>query len=101
MVRDKIGSTKTKAQLQDWLQNWLIHYVDGSPDTSSDEYKASHPLADGKVELEENEENPGLLQRQVLPQAALPARRPDGLAAPRLADAEVARQLDATQQQGA
>ncbi len=25
MVRDKIGSTKTKEQLQDWLQNWLNH----------------------------------------------------------------------------
>ncbi len=59
MVRDKVGSSKTKAQLTDWLQSWLSQYVDGSPDTSSDEYKASHPLADGMVELEENEENPG------------------------------------------
>ncbi len=23
MVRDKIGSTRTKAQIQDWLQTWL------------------------------------------------------------------------------
>jgi type VI secretion system protein ImpC len=59
MVRDKIGSTKTQTQLQDWLQNWLLLYVDGSPDTSSEEYKASHPLAEGKVVLEADEENPG------------------------------------------
>jgi type VI secretion system protein ImpC len=59
MVRDKIGSTKTQSQLQDWLQNWLLLYVDGSPDTSSEEYKASHPLAEGKVVLEADEENPG------------------------------------------
>jgi len=59
MVRDKIGSSKTQSQLQEWLENWLMLYVDGSPDTSSDEYKASHPLAEGKVELEPNEENPG------------------------------------------
>ncbi len=59
MVRDKIGSTRTQSQLQDWLQNWLNLYVDGSPDTSSEEYKASHPLADGKVVLEADEENPG------------------------------------------
>ncbi len=59
MVRDKIGSTKSQSQLQDWLQNWLNLYVDGSPDTSSEEYKASHPLADGKVVLEADEENPG------------------------------------------
>ena len=59
MVRDKIGSSKSKAQLQDWLETWLMQYVDGSPDSSTDEYKATHPLADAGVELEENEENPG------------------------------------------
>jgi type VI secretion system protein ImpC len=59
MVRDKIGASMTKAQLQGWLQSWLTQYVDGSPDSSSMEYKASHPLADGSVELVENEENPG------------------------------------------
>ena len=59
MVRDKIGSTKTKAQLQSWLQNWLNNYVDGDPDNSMEEYKATHPLADGRVEIEESEDNPG------------------------------------------
>jgi len=59
MVRDKIGSTKTKEQLKNWLQSWLNMYVDGSPSSSNDEYKASHPLAEGVVDLEENEENPG------------------------------------------
>ena len=59
MVRDKIGSTKTKSQLKEWLETWLSLYVDGSPGTSSDEYKASHPLSEGLIELEEDEENPG------------------------------------------
>jgi len=59
MVRDKVGSTKTQGQLTDWLQNWLNLYVDSSPDNSTEEYKAMHPLAEGKVELEANEENPG------------------------------------------
>jgi type VI secretion system protein ImpC len=59
MVRDKVGSTRTKKQLQDWLQTWLYQYVDGSPDSSSEEWKATHPLAEGRVDLEENEENPG------------------------------------------
>lgn len=59
MVRDKIGSTKTKAQLAGWLDSWLGQYIDGSPDSSTDEYKALHPLAAGSVEIEENEENPG------------------------------------------
>ncbi len=59
MVRDKVGATKTKKQLKEWLETWLSRYVDGTPDSSSEEYKATHPLADGAVEVEENEENPG------------------------------------------
>ena len=59
MVRDKIGSSMTKSQLQGWLQSWLNRFVDGSPNSSSDEYKASHPLAEGRVVVEEDESNPG------------------------------------------
>jgi type VI secretion system protein ImpC len=59
MVRDKIGASMSKDQLQSWLQTWLFNYVDGSPNSSALEYKATHPLADGRVEVEENEENPG------------------------------------------
>jgi type VI secretion system protein ImpC len=59
MVRDKVGSSKTQGQLQAWLQNWLNLYVDGSPENSTEDYKATHPLAAGRVELEANEENPG------------------------------------------
>jgi type VI secretion system protein ImpC len=59
MVRDKIGASMSKEQLQTWLQTWLMSYVDGSPSSSSMHFKATHPLADGRVELEENEENPG------------------------------------------
>ena len=59
MVRDKIGAQMSKSQVESWLQSWLFNYVDGSPDSSPLEYKATHPLADGKVEVTENEENPG------------------------------------------
>ena len=59
MVRDKVGSAMTKSQLQAWLQAWLNLYVDSSPDSSTLEYKATHPLAEGMVIVEENEENPG------------------------------------------
>ena len=44
MVRDKIGSTMTQAQLQSWLLDWLSNFIDGSPSTSSEEWKAAHPL---------------------------------------------------------
>ena len=59
MVRDKVGSTMTQGQLQNWLQSWLNQYVDTSPETSSDELKATRPLAQGAVEVAANEENPG------------------------------------------
>ncbi len=59
MVRDKIGSSMSKTQLETWLGQWLMNYIDYTPDMSNDEYKASHPLAEGKVVIEENEENPG------------------------------------------
>lgn len=59
MVRDKLGASMSKAQLASWLQSWLYQYIDASPDTSSEEWKATHPLSEGRVDLEENEENPG------------------------------------------
>jgi len=57
MVRDKIGSTMSKEQLQDWLTSWIGQYV--GPTDASEEYKASHPLSEAAVVLEANEENPG------------------------------------------
>ncbi len=57
MVRDKIGSTMDKDQLQAWLTNWIIQYV--GPTDAPEEYKATHPLSDAAVVLEANEENPG------------------------------------------
>lgn len=59
MVRDKVGSSMTQGQLQKWLQSWLNRYVDSSPDSSPEEWKATHPLAEGLVEVVANEENPG------------------------------------------
>jgi type VI secretion system protein ImpC len=59
MVRDKIGSYKEKEPLRIWLQEWIMNYVDGDPLGSSEETKARLPLADAKVEVFEDEENPG------------------------------------------
>ncbi|HEY0441940.1 MAG TPA: type VI secretion system contractile sheath large subunit [Xanthobacteraceae bacterium] len=59
MVRDKIGSMKEKDELQKWLQEWINLYVDGDPANSSEATKARKPLADAKVEIFANEENPG------------------------------------------
>jgi type VI secretion system protein ImpC len=59
MVRDKIGSMKEKEALQRWLQEWIYDYVDGDPVNSSEETKSRKPLADARVDVFENEENPG------------------------------------------
>ena len=59
MVRDKIGSMKEKEELQRWLQEWINEYVDGDPANSTEDTKARKPLADARVEVFENEENPG------------------------------------------
>ncbi len=62
MVRDKVGSTMTGTQLEAWLSAWLTDYCDGSPDTSSEEFKAAHPLADGKVTLVARGDTPGMYE---------------------------------------
>jgi type VI secretion system protein ImpC len=65
MVRDKIGSTKEKDQLEKWLNGWITRYVDGDPRNSSEETKARLPLAGAKVSIVENEENPGYYSASV------------------------------------
>ena len=59
IVRDKIGSFSSREQMQKWLGNWILNYVDGDPANSSEEYKASHPLAAAEVVVEEVEGAPG------------------------------------------
>ncbi|MEJ2653693.1 MAG: type VI secretion system contractile sheath large subunit [Gammaproteobacteria bacterium] len=59
IVRDKIGSFKERADMQIWLQNWIMNYVDGDPAHSSESTKAQQPLAAAEVVVEEVEGNPG------------------------------------------
>jgi type VI secretion system protein ImpC len=65
MVREKIGSPMASAQLATWLQQWLMSYVDGSPETSSEEFKAAHPLAAARVALTEREDAPGVYEAKI------------------------------------
>ena len=59
IVRDKVGSFKSRDAMQDWLNNWIMNYVDGDPANSSEHTKAERPLAAAKVEVEEVEGAPG------------------------------------------
>jgi type VI secretion system protein ImpC len=59
IVRDKVGSFKSRDAMQDWLQNWVMNYVDGDPAHSSENTKAERPLAAAEVVVEEIEGAPG------------------------------------------
>jgi type VI secretion system protein ImpC len=59
IVRDKVGSFKDRDEMQRWLQQWIINYVDGDPAHSTEEIKARKPLAAAEVVVEEVEGNPG------------------------------------------
>ena len=65
MVRDKIGSTKEKDQLEKWLNSWITLYVDGDPKNSSEETKARYPLAAARVNVIPDEANPGYYSANV------------------------------------
>jgi type VI secretion system protein ImpC len=59
MVRDKIGSSMEREQLQGWLQNWINNYIEPNPATATEADKAHRPLAEATVEIEEDPSNPG------------------------------------------
>ncbi|MDE3011259.1 MAG: type VI secretion system contractile sheath large subunit [Pseudomonadota bacterium] len=62
MVRDKVGSFKSRGDMERWLNDWISHYVDGDPANSSEYVKAERPLAAAEVVVEEVEGAPGYYQ---------------------------------------
>jgi len=59
IVRDKVGSFKERADMEKWLNAWIMNYVDGDPANSSQITKAQKPLAAAEVHVEEVPGNPG------------------------------------------
>ncbi len=59
MVRDKVGSFKSRSDMEAWLQDWISKYVDLNSEISSEAEKARKPLAAAEVLVEEVEGNPG------------------------------------------
>jgi type VI secretion system protein ImpC len=64
IVRDKIGSFKERNDMQRWLNNGIMQYVDGDPANSPESVKAEKPLAAASVEVQEVEGNPGYYRSQ-------------------------------------
>ena len=59
MARDKLGSFKEKEDMREWLSDWILNYVDGAPEHSTEITKAQKPLREAEVVVEEIEGNPG------------------------------------------
>ena len=59
IVRDKLGAFKERDDMQRWLQEWIMNYVDGDPAHSSEDTKARRPLAAAEVVVEAVEGSPG------------------------------------------
>ena len=59
IVRDKVGSFREREDMERWLNEWIMNYVDGDPINSTQETKARKPLAAAEVVVEEVEDNPG------------------------------------------
>ncbi len=59
IVRDKVGSFKEREEMERWLNDWIMDYVDGDPINSTTEVKARRPLSDAQVVVEDIEGQPG------------------------------------------
>ncbi|MED5523424.1 type VI secretion system contractile sheath large subunit [Gallaecimonas pentaromativorans] len=58
MARDKIGSFMEAADVESWLNRWILTYVNAS-EGGGQEIRAKYPLADAKVQVKEIPGRPG------------------------------------------
>jgi type VI secretion system protein ImpC len=58
MMRDKIGSFMSRTDCEVWLNQWINHYV-VPDDTASPTVKASHPLREARIDVQEVPGKPG------------------------------------------
>ncbi|MBC7773382.1 MAG: type VI secretion system contractile sheath large subunit, partial [Pyrinomonadaceae bacterium] len=59
IVRDKIGGFKERGDMEKWLNNWIMQYVEPDPANATEDAKARRPLAAAEVKVEEVAGNPG------------------------------------------
>ena len=58
MARDKIGSFMEAEDCENWLNRWIMNYVNAN-DNAGQEIKARYPLREAKVEVREIPGKPG------------------------------------------
>jgi type VI secretion system protein ImpC len=59
LMRDKIGAFRSADDAARYLNNWLQQYIDPTPDTSDEHFKALRPLAWAHVRIGEDRDNAG------------------------------------------
>ena len=59
MARDEIGSFMEASNCENWLNRWIMQYVNGNPEVS-EELKARYPLREARVEVREVAGQPGV-----------------------------------------
>lgn len=64
IVRDKVGGFTSATAMQQYLHNWILNYVDGDPEGSSEIVKSQRPLAGAEVIVVEDKSNPGYYKAQ-------------------------------------
>lgn len=58
MARDKIGSFMEVNEVENWLNRWILNYMNTNPDSGA-WMKAKYPLADAKIQVKEIPGQPG------------------------------------------
>lgn len=58
MGRDKVGSFMEASDCEDWLNRWILNYVNGNAAAGQD-MKARYPLAEAKIQVKEIPGKPG------------------------------------------
>lgn len=76
IVRDKIGSFREREEMERWLNDWVMNYVDGDPANSSQKPSPVNRWRRRKCRCRKLKTTP-LLRREVLPASTLPAGRSD------------------------
>jgi type VI secretion system protein ImpC len=64
MARDRIGSFMEREDMENWLNRWIMNYVNSAPD-SGHELRAKYPLREAKVEVQEVPGNPGAYNAKI------------------------------------
>jgi type VI secretion system protein ImpC len=65
IVRDRIGNFMEVSDIEQWLNKWIMQYVDNDPEHSTESAQAHHPLAAAEVALQRPDDPSGYITAQL------------------------------------